>query len=162
MTKNYVLIMKKLSVQLFALALMFLSSGIVRAQLSGTVTIGSGGSYASWSAFASDLTSKGVNGALTVNVLNDLSQSSIVYLKTSTTTSTNTITINGNKKKLSSSNNDAAIILDGIDYVTIDGLIIDKTTSSIDAKGIQFMNGADYNKIINSTINMSQLTTSTS
>ena len=162
MTKNYVLIMKKLSVKLFALALMFLSSGIVRAQLSGTVTIGSGGSYASWSAFASDLTSKGVNGALTVNVLNDLSQSSIVYLKTSTTTSTNTITINGNKKKLSSSNNDAAIILDGIDYVTIDGLIIDKTTSSIDAKGIQFMNGADYNKIINSTINMSQLTTSTS
>ena len=43
MTKNYVLIMKKLSVQLFALALMFLSSGIVRAQLSGTVTLDQAG-----------------------------------------------------------------------------------------------------------------------
>jgi len=161
MKKNYNVIIKNLRVQLLILALLFLSFGTVRAQLSGTVSIGSGGTYASWSSFATDLTSKGVNGALTVNVLSDLTSSSIVYLKTTTTSSTNTISIKGNKKKLSSSNNDAAIILDGIDYVTIDELIIEKTTSSTDAKGIQFMNGADYNKVINCTISLAQLTYST-
>ena len=42
----------------------------LHAQLSGTKTIGSGGDYASFTAAVTALTSQGVSGAVTFNVLN--------------------------------------------------------------------------------------------
>jgi len=82
-----------------------------------------------------------------------------VYLKSASTgSSTNTITINGNNKKLTSSAANAALILDGLDYVTIKELVIDKTSTATNVKGIQLMNGADYNTINKCTIYFSALT----
>ena len=132
---------------------LLLSPKLLLAQLTGSVSIGSAGTYASWSAFASDLSTKGHSGGLTVTVLENLSESSIVYLKSpSTGSSTNAITINGNKKTLTSSNADAAIILDGIDYVTVKDLTVEKTNTGSNPKGFQFMNGANYNTISSCTI----------
>ena len=89
-----------------------LSPKLSFAQLTGSVSIGSTGTYASWSAFASDLSAKGHSGGLTVTVLENLTVSRIVYLKSpSTGSSTNAITIDGNKKVLTSSNADAAIMM---------------------------------------------------
>src|SRR6056300_231285 len=42
-------------------------------QLSGTKTLGTGGDYTSWSALASAIRTSGVNGKLTVTLLNDMS-----------------------------------------------------------------------------------------
>ena len=92
------------------------------AQLSGNKTLGSGGDYTSWSALASDIKTKGVSGTLNVTVTSNLTITSIVTLEnngTNPTSSTKQITIDGKGFKLSSSNNDAAIIFDGIDYVTL-------------------------------------------
>lgn len=46
----------------------------LNAQLSGTVTVGTSGTYTSWSALATALNNSGVSGALTINVTSDLSE----------------------------------------------------------------------------------------
>jgi PKD repeat protein len=161
MLKNYFKSAKKQLLSISLIGLSFLSSHSLWGQLTGTVTIGgSSPNYATWAAFASALSSSGHTGGLTVNINADLTETSIVYLKSASTgSSTNRITINGNSKKLTSSNGDAALILDGLDYVTIKDLTIDKTSTATNVKGIQFMNGADYNTVENCTVHFSALQT---
>ena len=140
-------------------------STTVYAQLSGNKTLGTGGDYTSWSALASAIQSKGLNGNLNVTLTSNLSTSSIVYLRnnaTNATSSTRKILIDGNGYALSSSNNDAALIFDGIDYVTLKDYTIQKTGTNTDQKGIQFMNGADNNIIDACTIEYTRLSSGSS
>ena len=73
-------------------------------QLSGTKTLGTGGDYTSWSALASAIRTSGVNGKLTVTMLNDMSLggSRVTFQNPSSNkpTSTNQIVIDGNGKTL--------------------------------------------------------------
>jgi hypothetical protein len=163
MTRKLLVLTKKWLRPMFLGMAILLSSNVALGQLSGTVSIGTGGTYTTWSSFATALSTNGHSGGLTVDILSDLTESNIVYLKsTSTGSSTNTITINGNNKKLTSSSENAALILDGLDYVTIKELVIDKTSTATNVKGIQLMNGADYNTIDKCTIYFSALTASNS
>jgi len=144
----------------FLAAGMFLS-GWVNAQISGTVTVGTGGTYTTWAALATAINS-GVSGPLTVDVISDLTSTSVVTFTQNAsypTSSTNTITINGNGKKLTSSATYAGIVLNGMDYMTIDGLVIQKTLASGSQWGIQFMGQADYNTVKNCNIEFTALST---
>ncbi len=135
------------------------------AQLSGNKTLGSGGDYTSWSALAGDIRSKGLSGNLNVTVTSNLTSTSIVYLRNNSsnpTSSTKKIVIDGKGFTLGSSNNDAALIFDGIDYVTIKDYTIQKTGTSTDQKGIQFMSGANNNTIDDCTIEYTRLTSGSS
>src|SRR5574343_328889 len=98
-------------------------SGWASAQISGTVTLGTGGTYSDWASLASAISSSGVNGKLTVNVISDVTTSSTVTFTQNgsyPTSATNEIVINGNGYKLASSTTYAAIVLNGMDYMTID------------------------------------------
>jgi hypothetical protein len=166
MIKNYI---KKTRLGLLKTGVfgMFLAvSGWASAQISGTKTLGPGGDYSDWAALASAISTSGVNGKLTVNVISDVTTSSTVTFSqnaTYPTSATNEIVINGNGKKLASSASYAAIVLNGMDYMTIDNVVIQKTANSTTSWGVQFMGQADYNKLTNNIIEFTALTsTSTS
>ena len=139
-------------------------SGWANAQLSGTVTVGTGGTYSNFTALATAISGNGVSGALTVDVISDITESSTVSFTqnaSNSTSSTRTITIKGNSKKFSNSATNAAIILNGMDYMTIDGLVIQKTGTGTAQFGIIFQGQADYNTVKNCTIEYTALTTGT-
>ncbi len=141
---------------------MFLAvSGWASAQISGTVTLGTGGTYSDWGALASAISTNGVSGALTVNVISDVTTSSTVTFtqnSSNPTSSTKSITINGGGYKLSSSATNAAIVLSGMDYMTIDNVVIQKTGTGTTQFGVIFTAGADYNTISKCTIEYTALT----
>lgn len=139
-------------------------SGWASAQISGTVTLGTGGTYSDWAALASAISGSGVSGKLTVNVISDVTTSSTVTFTQNSsypTSSTKEIVINGNGYKLASSATYAAIVLNGMDYMTIDNVVIQKTANSTTSWGVQFMGQADYNKLTNNTIEFTALTSGT-
>jgi len=102
----------------------FMSSA--SAQLSGTYTIDntaatSGTNFATWLAFRNSITTNGVSGAVTVNVMTDNTETAQINFGAITgSSSTNTVTINGNNKILSVGVSDAVILLSGADYFTFD------------------------------------------
>ena len=164
MFKNYILKFRVNAIRLGVTAMLFGGVGMLKAQLSGTYTLGSGGDYATWQALASDIYSSGVSGPVTVNVISDLTQSSTTQFRQNAskpTSSTNNITINGNGKKLGSSYAYAAIELYGMDYLTIKNLTIQLTSGSTSQKGILFWQEADYNTIDSCTIEYTALTSGT-
>ena len=69
-----------------------ISFGTVYAQLSGTKTIGSGGDYSTFTAAVNALTSQGVSGAVTFNVLTGTYTEQITIGQISGASGTNTIT----------------------------------------------------------------------
>jgi len=90
------------------------------AQLSGTYTIDNTGvtggtNFANWADFRSAIVTNGVNGAVTVNVLTDITGAQVTFPAITGASSTNTITINGNGKFFEASVADAVILMDGAD-----------------------------------------------
>jgi hypothetical protein len=138
--------------------------GLVNAQLSGSYTINSGSAtggtnYNSWSAFATDINSKGVSGAVTVSVITDITTSTqTVFSAISGASATNTITIDGNNKFLAYSGSYEVIAFTGADYVTIKNLTIRHTSTSTLSSGIRFSSNSDYNTIDKCTIEFSAMT----
>ena len=166
MTKNYIFQTLKGRIKAFSFAALLAVSGNAFSQISGNVTVGTtaGADYASLSALATAISGSGVNGALNVTLTSDLSATAMVSFTKNASlppTSTNTITIDGKGFKLSSSNNDAAILLNGISYMTIKNMTIEKRTTSTDQKGIQFINNAQYNTIDKCNIEFALLATGT-
>ncbi|HEY1045031.1 MAG TPA: PKD domain-containing protein, partial [Bacteroidia bacterium] len=140
--------------------------GTASAQLSGTYSLDStlatgGTNFKTWMSFRDTLVKYGVNGALTLNVVTDRVETVQISLPAITGASaTNTITIKGNNKVLQAANStDGLILFDGIDYLTIDGLIIRNTANSANVKCIRVQNGSDYNTITNCVFEFSTLTT---
>ncbi len=143
-------------------AALFSVSGAAHAQLSGTVTVGTGGTYSTLTALATAISGSGVSGALTVDFVSDVTESSTVTFTqnaTNSTSSTKTITINGNGKKFISSATYAGIALNGMDYMTIAGLVIQRTSTSATQWGVHFYGQADYNTLKNCTIEYTAMST---
>jgi PKD repeat protein len=152
---------KRNGLKAIALGLMLAGSGWVKAQLSGTYTIGSGGSFSTFSSFASTFNSVGVSGPVTLNMISSTTESSrtILYQHWSwPTTSTNKVTINGNGYTVSYSGFSSApevFLLDGADYFTFSSMTIRNTGTSSNVMGVRFTNNADYNRISSCTIEFS-------
>jgi PKD repeat protein len=164
--KIYYKITKSLAFLKFKMLLMLLClAGVANAQLSGNYTIDatkttSGTNYASWSAFASAIGTSGVSGPVRVSVLsNETTANVVTFNAISGTSSTNTVTITGNSNTLSSSSANEAILFNGADYVSISGLIIQKTGTGTAQTGIRFTNVSDYNTIASCTIEFTAQTT---
>src|SRR5574343_1736398 len=136
MDKNYKF---KTSLRL-VLALLFVWFVVsLSAQMSGTYTIDNtaatgGTNFANWADFRSAIVTNGVNGAVTVNVLTDITGAQVTFPAITGASSTNTITINGNGKFFEASVADAVILMDGADYFTFDKLTVRNTTTSIYAQ----------------------------
>ena len=162
MTKNYNLLHLKSHLRLLAMGVFALVSTSAYAQLSGTKTLGTGGDYTTWADLATAISSNGVNGNLTINVTSNLTSTKSITLvnnATNPTSATQKITIDGKGFKLTSNHDTAALVLNGIDYVTLKDYTIDQGTTLSRAKGIQLMNGADYNTIDKCTIFFSAMNT---
>jgi PKD repeat protein len=152
---------KRNGLKALALGLMLTGSGWVKAQLSGTVTVGSGGTYSTFSAFATAINSVGVNGALTVNVISsttETSRVSFIQHGSFPSNSTNKVTINGNGYTTSfsgSTSTPEVFLIDGADYFTFDNLIIQNSGTASNVMCVRFTNNADYNRINRCTLQFS-------
>ncbi len=152
--------------QTFALAVCLGTCSILSAQISGgTVTINSGSAtggtnYNNWADFRTALVATTLTSALSVNVLTtDSVLSTVNFPSIAGASSTNTITINGNGNRLLGSfTNEAVILLDGIDFLTINRLII-RNANSTNPLGIRFQNASDNNMIKRCEIQFSTITT---
>jgi hypothetical protein len=118
MIKNYILTARRLAKSGVLFAAMFSLLGVAKAQLSGTVTVGSGGTYSDLSALASAIASNGIGtGGLTANLVSNITQTGRVTFKQNSTnpaTSAKPITIDGKNYTVTSSiTNDAGIVFDG-------------------------------------------------
>ena len=153
---------KRYGLKAVALGLMLTSSGWVKAQLSGTVTVGTGGTYSTFTALATAFNASGVSGPVTVNVLSNTSESgtvSFVQPGTNPTTSTNKLTINGNGYTVSATGAPEVLLMNGIDYFNIDNLIISNTSTATNGMGIRFFNNADFNTVQRCTLQFTALAT---
>jgi hypothetical protein len=167
MIKNYILTARRLAKSGVLFAAMFSLLGVAKAQLSGTVTVGSGGTYSNLSALASAIASNGIGtGGLTANLVSNITETGRVTFKQNSTnpaTSAKPITIDGKNYTVTSSiTNDAGIVFNGMDYMTIKNMDLNRTSTSTDAKGVQFMGNAQYNELNGMTIRLSQTSGNTS
>jgi parallel beta-helix repeat protein len=143
---------------------MFPSAG--QAQLSGTYTIGAGGNYTSFSAAISALSTNGVSGHVTFNILPGTYTEQISISPIPGASSTRTITFDGldaSTRTLQysvTSSYGRVITLNGADYIRFRNLTINSTHSSY-GYGILFTAQADYNEITDCVINLPATTTST-
>ena len=137
--------------------------------VSGTFTINGGqptaGTNFQTFADAINYLQCGINGPVTLNVVSGSGPYSeqLKIDAVSGASSTNTITINGNGATLSfgsltTTTTRHGIHLNGADYVRINNLIIDGTASSTAAWGIVLTAQADSNIVSNCTINIGNLT----
>ncbi|HEY1046258.1 MAG TPA: hypothetical protein VGF79_07455, partial [Bacteroidia bacterium] len=150
------------------LALLVLTVGFLsttKAQLSGSYTLDStlatgGTNFKTWADFRSSIVTNGVSAAVTLNVItNRVETAQISFPAITGASATNTITIKGNSMVLEADLTDAVILFDGVDYLTIDGLVIRNTSNSATTRGIRVQNESDNNTIKNNTIEFSALTT---
>jgi PKD repeat protein len=156
---------KSKGLKALALGLMLTGSGWVKAQLSGTVTVGSGGTYTTFGAFATAFNASGVSGPLTVNVISNVTETAVVTfnnLFTNSPTATNRVTINGNNfivsRAATSTITPEIFLFNGADFFTINQMTILNSGTASNVMGIRFTNNANDNVITNCTIEFSNLT----
>lgn len=149
------------------LAAMFFGSQAVHAQLNGSYTIdpsqATGGSnFQTWSAFATALNASAITGPVTVDVKANMSNAAtnITLTANAGSSSTNTVTINGNGYKMTYTGSNAALRMNGCDYVTVKDLIIECTSTT--PGGIWLTNQADNNTIDDVEISFTANTSATS
>ncbi|WP_208174262.1 fibronectin type III domain-containing protein [Hymenobacter negativus] len=136
-----------------------------RPALSGAYTIDNtqptaAHNFASFTDAAAVLNTAGVRGAVTFAVSNGPYNEQISLDPIAGASATNTIVFDGNGRTIQFGSNDsdqrAVIRLNGTDFVTFDNLLIDTTVGGTSATtygwGVQLINAADYNRILNSTI----------
>lgn len=122
----------------------------------------SGTNFKTWLDFQQSIVSTGVSGMVYVDVVTDnLSNSQIVFTAIPGVSNSNQIIINGHGKKLSASISDAVILFDGADYIQIDSLQLENSSSNPLAIGIRFKNSSDYNTISRCFIELSGLVNAT-
>ena len=138
--------------------------------LNGTYTVNAGipsssTNFQSLVDFANSVNLSGICGPVVVNVAPNSGPyvGRVEFGEIVGSSATNTITINGNGNLLSntaaSTNERAALMLDGTDYMTIDSLNIEALGTW--AWGVQLMNEADHNTIKNCVIEVPMTSTST-
>ena len=118
----------------------------------------SGTNFNTWVDFQQSIVSSGVSGMVYVDVLtDDLSNSQIVFAAIPGVSNANRIFINGHGKKLTANISDAVILFDGADYLQVDSLQIENSSTNPLAIGIRFKNNSDYNTISRCFIELSGL-----
>jgi PKD repeat protein len=121
----------RFSILLPVLLAFVLCTSTVRAQMSGTYTIGSGGSYASISAAVAGLASNGINGPVTFNVTAGTFTESVSIPAITGASSTNTIVFQGaGRGKTFVQNNSPVITFNSCSWVSFNGFNITNTASS--------------------------------
>ena len=134
-------------------------SGTV-AQLSGTYTIGSGGTTATFTAAVSALTGSGVSGAVTFNVLNGTYNEQVSIPSITGASVTNTITFQSNSGIRSdvtlyftpTSSNNYVVQLYGADYVTFRQMTVSSGSCMTYAIAFHIAGDADNNRILDNQI----------
>jgi hypothetical protein len=150
---------------LFTATVLFAST--TSAQLNGSYTIGTGGNYTTFAAAVSALTTSGVNGPVTFNVLAGTFNEQFTLGAITGASSTNTITFDGGVGNAATriitydvpSAYQAVITLNGASYFRFKNLTITSTNAS-NGYGFLFTNSSDYNQITNCVINLPANTTS--
>ncbi len=138
----------------------------LKASLNGTFTIGGLGSdYATISLAASDLNTRGVCGPVIFNVNNAASpyEEQVALGIINGANATNTIIFNGNGSTITFAPTNTLsrhiLLLNGTDYTTFDNFNIEVSDIALFGWGVHLTNGADYNKITNSRIKTSTVST---
>jgi hypothetical protein len=135
---------------------------------SGTYTINKavatgGGNYASFADAVAAISSCGIAGPVTFNVAPNSGpyNEQVVIGQVLNTSTTNTVTFNGNGNSLvynsTTSANRAGILLNGSDHIIFDSLIVTGSSGTY-AWGIVLTNQADSNIVRKCTINIGNLT----
>ena len=163
MTKNYKSTINLKNILLTLVGGLFFNVAQLSGQISGTVTVGTGGTYTTWESLATAISGSGIGaGGLNVNVISNLTSTNMVSFSqnaTNPTTSNKLIKINGNGFTFFNSNASAAFDFNGMDYVTLENLTIDKTGTSAAQSVIILRAGADYNTIQKCTLQYSAVST---
>ncbi|HSI91345.1 MAG TPA: hypothetical protein VK927_09530, partial [Adhaeribacter sp.] len=143
---------------------------IACSSLSGTYTIdknsaASATNFQSVALAAQALTSCGISGPVTFNVVANSGpyNDQVVLTSIPGTSATNTVTFNGNGNSIvnaPSGNYLGIISLDDADYVKFDNFILTLDAAASAGLGVQLMNQADHNTISNTTINLPLTVTS--
>ncbi len=133
----------------------------------GTLTINSTGTgagvFQNFTNVATLLSIGGVSGPVTINVVSGSGPytEQVFFNAIPGVSATNTINVNGNANTLQFNNLDPSNIgilnLIGADYMTFDNLSIRSLNASYGI-GVIFTAGADFNKILNSTIDIGSVT----
>jgi len=137
------------------------------AQLNGVYTIGSGGNYATFSAAVTALSTSGVSGPVTFNVLAGTYSEQIAIPAISGASLTNTITFDGGAGNAATrvltfsatTTYSPTLTLNGADYIRIKNLSI-RSTNTLYGQAVLFTNSADYNEISNCTLEVTTGSTS--
>ncbi|MCF8296180.1 MAG: lamin tail domain-containing protein [Saprospiraceae bacterium] len=137
----------------------YTQSGMTTA-MSGTYTIGgTSPDYATFAAALSDLTAKGVCGAVTFNIANGTYSEQISLGSINGSSAANTVTFksaSGDSSAVVITGSGATIIeLNGTGYVTFKQMTL-QTTATSTSKVVNILGGANNNTITNCRINMPQ------
>ena len=131
------------------------------AQLSGTFTIGSGGDYTSFTSAVSALTSQGVNGSVTFNVLNGNYNEQIIIPSIRGTSASNSITFQAQSGSaadvtlfFNTSNNSANYVLriDAASYLNFNNITLTSDGTSY-ARVIEILNASHHLTFSNLILN---------
>ena len=129
--------------------------------LAGNLNVGSGsGSYPSISAAIEDLAAKGISAPVIITISGTVYQEQITIPNIPGASEQNTITIQGESSRanptlISSNTPPATIVMDGANYITIEGLSIEAELPN--AVCCQLTNNSDYNTISNCSVTGSSL-----
>ena len=121
----------------------FAFTPVVKAQMSGTYTVGTGGTYSSLTSAYNDLVSNGVNGPVTLSVISDLSGQQTLSGSVTGASATNKITItsstgNPNSYTIGTNSNYALYFQNGVNNVLVKDITIGVPNNSTQYYGIYF------------------------
>jgi parallel beta-helix repeat protein len=136
----------------------------VQAQLSGSYTIGSGGTYASFTAACNALSSQGVSGPVTFNVITGTYNEQAVLRTVPGSSASNTITFqsqSGNAANVTlgfipTSSNNYVFDIDSVNYVTIKNMTLVASGSSGNGTIFRIRGTASHITIQNNILNGNQ------
>ncbi len=131
----------------------------IKTGMAGMYTIGNTPStYSNFNAAINDLTSRGLCGPVTLNVIeaDGPYEEKVTITPIPGASSINTLTIKGNNALLhtliTATGDRAVLTLNGADYVTIDSLMVEVKEGSDYGYAVLLTNAADYNTIKNSSL----------
>ena len=135
---------------------------IVGVPMSGPYDIGGGANdYADFASTVTDLTLRGIDGAVTFNVYAGTYNEEVSIGEITGASQTNTITFQAagalDDPPLISGSSSPAVEIDGGDYITFDGINI---TITLNGRVVQITNDADYNTFKNCSVTGNGVTSS--
>ena len=129
-----------------------LSSTVSFAQMNGSYTIdasvaASSTNYTTWASFATAWNAAAITGPVTVTVKSSLNigLNAITLNANTGSSTTNTLSIDGGNTRMTYTGTNAALRLNGADYVSVKNMVIENTNISSPG-GVTLTNQADYNE----------------